>query len=139
MLVGAGVLPSGANVMFCVAVVVPSVIDTSQLVGVTLVKVAVYVSLLPCWSYPVIEVVIGVVLVLSAGRLPPMVTDVVGRGASSVPTGSRTLPTVVLVSILPVVSALQPCTTPPCGSTSRPLASKENEPARVYSCSPPLR
>src|SRR5882724_9851325 len=102
MLVGAGVLPSGANVMFCVAVVVPSVIDTSQLVGETLVKVAAYVSLLPCWSYPVI----GVVLVLSPGRFPPMVTDVVGRGASSVPTGSRTLPTVVLVSILPVVSAL---------------------------------
>src|SRR4051812_22752477 len=101
--------------MFCATVVVPSVALTSQLVGETFVNVVLYVILLPCWSYPVIEVVIGVVLVVSAGRLPPSVIDVVGLGCSSVPTGSVTLPTVWLVSTLPALSAAQPCTTAPCG------------------------
>ncbi len=41
--------------------------------------------------------------------------------------------------MLPLASAIQPCSTEPSGVTSLPLASNSNEPARVYSCSVPPR
>src|SRR5438046_354592 len=113
MEVGAGVLPFAAKLTAVGPdVTAPSTTVTFQLVGDTLSNWTVSGCLLPCESYVMIEVITGVVLVVSAGRLPPTVTFWVGLGCSSVPIGRVTSPGAALVSTTPL-TAVQPCTTPP--------------------------
>ena len=94
----------------------------------------------PRLSMTPMAVVIGVPSGALALRLPPSATEVVETGAMDCPSGSRMSLDGPLTFMTPVVgSAIQPCTIEPVGSARLPRSSKPNEPARVYSCSVPLR
>src|SRR5690349_9813649 len=108
MVVGAGAEPLAAKFSAVgPEVTAPSERVTFHWVGVTLANEADRVTWLPWASYVVIEVTIGLVLVVSPGRLPPSVTFAVALGGSRVPIGSWIAPTDVLVLIAPL-TALQP-------------------------------
>src|SRR5947208_7120480 len=69
--------------------------------GVTLVKVADMVILLPCGSNVVIEVTIGFGLVVSAGRLPVTVAWLEACGGIWGPSGSEIGPCAAFVLTTP--------------------------------------
>src|SRR2546421_12807856 len=117
MLVMSGVVPSAAKVIVVgPATVVPSPTVTSQVVGEVLVNWADSWTGLPCASYPVSVVVIGLVLVVSAGRLPAIFRFFVAAGWSRVPIGSLMSVGLTFVLVTPLV-AFRPGTVMPSGLT----------------------
>src|SRR4051794_35381608 len=107
MVLGVGVVPSELKLSDPVVVVVPSVSETSQVVGDVRVNEALSVRALPCTSYTSIEVCGDVVRVPSAGRLPLSLTASVACGAMVDEIGIDSAPICALTLMLPLVSAIQ--------------------------------